>query len=377
MRERPWLLAAVLAAVVAAAGTTAALTHDRSTRSPRVAQASPMRKHAPRRHAPRLVEIAAVGDMTFGRAGALPAGGASALLARVVHVLHGDLTVGNLETTLGAGGLSKCPPGPSKTCFAFQAPSETAVALRRAGFAAVNVANNHSDDYGDDGLHRTSAALHAARLAYTGRPGQVTYVVRHGIRIALLGFAPYRYDQDLLDIAGATRLVRTAARHARVVVVFIHAGAEGAAYQHVRAGMETYLGEPRGNPLLFAHAVVAAGADVVLGSGPHVLRGMEWYRGRLIAFSLGNFIGYRALSTVGPLGVSAVLHVRLTDSGTFAGGFLVPVRLDAGGTPAADPSAAAIPVVSSLSREDFGEAAVRLSRRGGRALLRPPDRVPS
>jgi len=302
--------------------------------------------------------------MTFGRAGVLPVGGAPALLGRVAHALHGDLTVGNLETTLGAGGLSKCGARPSKTCFAFQSPAGTAVALRRAGFAAVNVANNHSDDYGDGGLRSTTAALHAARLAFTGRPGQVSYVVRRGIKIALLGFAPYRYDQDLLDVAGATRLVRAAARHAPVVVVFIHAGAEGVAYQHVRAGMETYLGELRGDALLFAHAVVSAGADVVLGSGPHVLRGMEWYRGRLIAFSLGNFVGYHTLSTAGPLGVSAVLHLRLTQNGSFAGGYLVPVRLDGSGTPALDPSAAAIPAVSSLSRLDFGRAAARLSREG-------------
>ena len=79
----------------------------------------------------------------------------------------------------------------------------------------------------------------------------------------------------------------------------MHAGAEGSDRAHVEPGPETYLGEPRGDSVAFTHAVVDAGADLVVGSGPHVLRGLEWYRGRLIAYSLGNASGYRTLSTAG------------------------------------------------------------------------------
>ena len=365
MRKPPWLLGAVLAATLVAAATTAAVTRRGTVPREHARHTDPRpRHHAPKHRAPRSVEIAAVGDMTFGRAGSHPAGGASSLVARVKWALRGDLTVGNLETTLGSGGYSKCPRGRSKTCFAFQAPAGTAGALRQAGFAAVNVANNHGDDYGAEGIRETGAALRSARLAFTGRPGQITYVVRRGVKVALLGFAPYRYDEDLLDIGSATRLVRRAAQRADIVIVFIHAGAEGSAYQHVRAGMETYLGELRGDPLRFAHAVVDAGADVVLGSGPHVLRGMEWYRGRLIAYSLGNFVGYHTLDTTGVLGTGAVLRLRLDDDGSFVTGSLIPVRLDASGMPSRDPAARAIALVSSLSHADFGATEVRLSRTG-------------
>src|SRR5204862_6936473 len=126
----------------------------------------------------------------------------------------------------------------------------------------------------------TGAALRAARLPYTGRPGLTRYVTTNGVKLALLGFAPYDYDDDLRDTDAAAARVREAATKADLVVVFIHAGAEGAEHQHVRPGTETYLGEQRGDSIRFAHAVVAAGADLVLGSGPHVLRAMEWYRGR-------------------------------------------------------------------------------------------------
>src|SRR5205823_3897876 len=138
-----------------------------------------------------------------------PTGGAASLLRNVASALRSDLTVGNLETTLGSGGSSKCSAG-STSCFSFQAPPDTAAALRSAGFAAVNVANNHSDDYGLSGQEQTEAALRKAHLPHTGRPGQTTYLTRRGVKIALLGFAPYPYDQDLLDIPAAVALVRAA-----------------------------------------------------------------------------------------------------------------------------------------------------------------------
>jgi capsule synthesis protein PGA_cap len=311
----------------------------------------------------RSFELAAVGDMTFGRDGAAAPGGARELLAAVSRMLQSDLTVGNLETTLGAGGSAKCLAA-STSCFSFQAPTDTATALRHAGFAAVNVANNHSNDYGQAGMSQTNAALSAARLRYTGRPGQTTFVVRNGITIALLGFAPYDYDENLLDVPAAAARVRRAARRADVVVVFIHAGAEGVDRQHVRPGMETYLGERRGDPIRFSHAVVDAGADLVLGSGPHVLRAMEWYRGRLIAYSLGNFTGYRTLAIDGVSGVSAVLRLRLSVDGAVVAGRLVPIRLTGFGTPAPDPERTAIAVVNKLSRSDFPTRGAIIGRLG-------------
>ena len=309
------------------------------------------------------VELADVGDMTFGTAGVSPRGGAQALLAHVARSLRSDFTVGNLETTLGSGGSAKCAPR-ATNCFSFQAPPSTAFALKRAGFGAVNLANNHSDDYGSDGQAQTGAALRAAHLPYTGRPGRTTYVETNGVKLALLGFAPYDYDDDLLDIDAAVARVRAAATKADLVVVFIHAGAEGADHQHVRPGMETYLGEQRGDSIRFAHSVVGAGADLVLGSGPHVLRAMEWYRGRLIAYSLGNFTGYHTLGVAGPTSVSGILHVTLGSDGRFIGGTLIPVRLVGTGTPTLDREHNAIAALNALARADFPKTGVRLTRSG-------------
>lgn len=314
------------------------------------------------------VSIADVGDMNFGMDGRYPSGGAGRMIAGVDSHLRASLTVGNMETALGSSGVTKCAPH-SKDCFAFQAPASFAAAIRHAGFAAVNVANNHTDDAGSAGVQETDAALDAAHLRYTGRPGQTTYLVRHGIKIALLGFAPYSYDGDLLDIPAAAAAVRAAAAHAQLVIVFMHAGAEGSGAQHVKPGMETYLGEERGDPMAFSHAVIDAGADLVLGSGPHVLRAMQWYHHRLIAYSLGNFVGYYTLGLGGVTADSAILHVRLRANGSFAGGSVTPIRLVGAGTPEMDSSGAGIALINSLSRSDMGASGVRLTTAG---TIEPP-----
>ncbi len=137
----------------------------------------------------------------------------------------------------------------------------------------------------------------------------------------------------------------------------------------MRPGTEWFLGENRGNSLAFAHAVVQAGADLVVGSGPHVLRGMEWYRGRLIAYSLGNFVGYGTLSTAGASGVTGILQVTLARDASWVGGALVPVSLAPDGIPRPDPAAAANGIVRTLSKHDFGARGIAVSRVG---VLRPP-----
>jgi poly-gamma-glutamate capsule biosynthesis protein CapA/YwtB (metallophosphatase superfamily) len=243
------------------------------------------------------VQISAVGDIIMGATPQLPPGDGRHLFDAVAGRISGQVVLANLDQTLtDEAGSSKCQAG-DEECFAFRTPPSYAEWLHQAGFTVINLANNHSHDFGDAGLRDTRAALTGHGLRYTGMPGQITLQTAGPVRIAMLGFAPYGWAQNLLDIAGAQQLVRKAKTQADLVVVTIHAGAEGADQGHVRPGTETFLGEDRGDPMAFSRAVIDAGADVVLGSGPHVLRGMEWYRGRLIAYSLGNFLGYQRCPT--------------------------------------------------------------------------------
>ena len=310
------------------------------------------------------LSITWVGDMTFGTLNEWPSAGTGSLLDGVKSDLHSNLTMGNLESVLGTLPMSKCAPG-EQDCFQFEAPDYTARDLKHDGFAAVNVANNHTLDGGPAGEASTDDALRAAHLKWTGRPGQITYLSKNGIKIAILGFAPWSYDANALDIPAAESLVRQAKEHAQVVIVMEHLGAEGATAQHVRPGEEDFLGQDRGNSIAFTHGVIDAGADLVMGSGPHVLRGFQWYHGHLIAYSLGNFCGYNTLGLGGVTSVSAILHVTLNAKGQFLRGSITPLRLESPGTPEPDPSRAAIGLINTLSQDDFaGNGAAHISAAG-------------
>ena len=124
-----------------------------------------------------------------------------------------QITVGNLEGTLGCGGPSKCGGG-RRNCFAFQAPSSYAGVFARAGFDVMNLANNHALDFGPSGQRQTIAALGRHGIAHTGRPGEIRLRRVGGTRVALVGFAPYPRAASLLDPAAAMRLVRRARRRA-------------------------------------------------------------------------------------------------------------------------------------------------------------------
>jgi len=283
----------------------------------------------------------------------LPPGGLDRALAPVERDLRAaDITLGNLEGTLSTGGVSKCASLARAVCFAFQAPPSYAFALRNLGFDLVNQANNHSMDFGVSGRAQTVASLQRAGIMHTGFPSEITYLRTHGIRVAFLGFAPYAYDANLLDIAGAQALVRRARRHAAIVVVIIHAGAEGANQLHTPYGTQYYLGEDRGDARAFAHAVINAGASIVLGSGPHVIRGVERYRGRLIAYSLGNFVGYHTLADGGVLGDSAILRTTLAPGGRVLAARWISITL-VGGLPRPDRAYASAKLLRTLSAQDF------------------------
>jgi poly-gamma-glutamate capsule biosynthesis protein CapA/YwtB (metallophosphatase superfamily) len=294
-----------------------------------------------------------VGDIALSTQRGLPPGGLSRALAPVRRTLRSpDITLGNLEGTLSVGGTSKCGGIGSGNCFAFQAPRSTAGQLRALGFDLMNLANNHSLDYGNSGRRQTISALNRAGVAHTGLPGEITVRRVAGVRVAFLGFAPYSFDANLLDIPAAKALVRRARARARLVVVAMHAGAEGAGALHTPYGTEHYLGEDRGDPRLFAHAVINAGASIVLGSGPHVIRGIQRYRGKLIAYSLGNFVGYHTLGGGGVLSESAILRVTLGLDGKVTGARWISMHLT-GGLPRPDPTHASTKLVRALSREDF------------------------
>ena len=306
--------------------------------------------------------LSAAGDSDLGNIPQLPADPA-AYLAPVKAALAADVVFGNLEGTMTTGGYSKCGAASSE-CYAFRVPPTFARAYRATGFTVLNSANNHSYDFGAPGVADTSAALRSVGIVQAGLPGQIGVVHVKGTSVAFVDVAPYTLTNDMLNTAEVAQLIAQAKREARVVVVYMHSGAEGESADHVTRQSEYYYGENRGNPYAFAHFAIDQGADLVLGSGPHVLRGMQWYRGRLIAYSLGDFANYDAFASVGDLALSAVLHVTMTSTGRIVAASVVPIEIHSGGQAFVDPSHASWSFMTQLSSADFGASAALIGAAG-------------
>jgi hypothetical protein len=332
--------------------------------------------------------FAAVGDLMLGSTypdtsgGALPPDDGATLLAEVAPILGAaDVAFGNLEGPLFDGGdHPTCSPGGiaernhgrrgGTRCWSFRMPARYGALLRDAGFDVVSIANNHIDDFGADGRAGTIAELDRLGIAHSGPVGTVAHLTVRGHAVDVIAFATYPGLNDSLDLDAARGLVEASAATGAITVVSFHGGAEGAKAQHLRGDRhETFFTEDRGAPPVFARAMVDAGADLVLGHGPHVLRALEIYQGRLIAYSLGTFATYRGIGVKDVLGVTMILEVTLGLDGGFVAGRIDAVRQTPPGGPRLDADGAAIANVRALSADDVGAAAPTI---GDDGTILPP-----
>jgi hypothetical protein len=250
-------------------------------------------------------------------------------------------------------------------CYAFNIPSHYADTLKQAGFNLISLANNHISDFGKPGRERTVHHLGQSGLACGGtleKPWDILYT--QGLYIGFAAFAPHKGVADLLDRDTAVRRIRKLNALCDIVVVSVHGGAEGSGAGHVPRQKEQYLGENRGDLYAFSHAMVDAGADLIIGHGPHVPRGMDIYKERLIAYSLGNFFTWARFNLEGPSGLAPVLTASLDTDGRFISGRILSFRQPYKSLPKADPSFAAAKEVARLSREDFPQSPLRISEEG-------------
>ena len=342
------------------------------------------------------ITIAAVGDIMLGSTSIdetfLPPNDGQDMLKDVTPILSAaDIAFGNLEGPIVDGGeTEKCkPPKPVEPtptptqepietveakkdtkpirCFAFRTPTRYGKHLEAAGFDVLSLANNHAFDFGEHGRRSTRRVLDGHGIKHAGSDKarySTTYLAVKGRKVAFVGFAHNAIVPNVNDLTLARQLVKAAAKKADIVVVSFHGGAEGVAAERVPKKLEIFAGEKRGNLPLFARTVIDSGADLVLGHGPHVLRGMEIYKGRLIAYSMGNFATYGMFSLKGPAGLTAIFEVTLAGDGKFLGGKIHPAKQIGRGIPVLDPEGEAVKKLQFLSQTDFGAAAPKIADDG-------------
>ena len=248
-----------------------------------------------------------------------------------------DLMIGNLEGTFATSErLSKCRY--LKTlCHAFRGDASFATSLDDAGFDLVSLINNHSYDFGDAGLSDTESALHDARIPFIAPDQQTASFTVKGLRIGILGLSSTKPAETISDYGFIAKAVRLLKKDHDYVIVIFHGGAEGADKTTIPHETEYVGTENRGNVAMVAHIAIDNGANLVLGSGPHVLRPTEAYKGATIAYSLGNFVGGNGkLVTKGPLGISGIFTATITldaNGDATTSGRIAPVTLSPAGIP--------------------------------------------
>jgi poly-gamma-glutamate synthesis protein (capsule biosynthesis protein) len=261
------------------------------------------------------VSFAAVGDVMLTRSVAITIDkhkDAGYPFARMRDRLKAhDIVFGNLENPITAGA----PVKPHS--MVFRADPGVEQAVRDAGFTILSLANNHLPDQREQGVKDTLAALEAVGIAHVGAgadddvAGQPTLIEKNGLRFAFLAYAdptlvprrygaqPGHYGTNFIDRDRMVAAVAAVRPKVDVVIVSVHQGWE---YR-------------KANPhqMKFAHAAIDAGADLVIGHHPHVLQAVERYKGKFIAYSLGNFVFDQTFSNAVKEG--AVLEARLTKQG--------------------------------------------------------------
>jgi hypothetical protein len=269
------------------------------------------------------ITIIAVGDLLFssGPARLIATQGGAAPLAKVADLLKdADITIANLENPLSTKG-KKVAGKPDNLIFI--APPAAIDSLTTAGIDVVALANNHTMDYGAPAMEETLQILDRAGVAHAGggmnkdAAWKPAIVERKGKRIAYLSFTqtipsyflPTATTAGIAsgkDMGAVTAAIRAARQEADYVVVSFHWGVEQAYEVNSRQVRD-------------GRAAIDAGADMVLSHHPHVMQAVEFYKGKLIAYSLGNFIfpyktteGRKSIilkASMGPHGVTDVTAV--------------------------------------------------------------------
>ncbi len=309
------------------------------------------------------ITIIGVGDIMMGTtypSSDLPPDDGRELFDGVKDILrNADATIGNLEGPfLNSGGTPKECETPER-CYSFRMPERYAEYLNDAGFDYMNLANNHAFDMGTKGRETTYNVLESNGILYAGTTDYPTVIKEvYGLKIGFAGFAPNRGTININNEKLVEKTIKELKSECDILVVMFHGGAEGAGAQNVPKRNEIFLGENRGDVYDFAHRVIDNGADVVFGHGPHVTRAIEIYKGKFIAYSLGNFCTYGKFSLAGVQGIAPLIKVFLNKKGEFIKAEITSIKQVRRGFPTIDEKETAFKTIVRLTETDFGKNAV-------------------
>jgi len=258
------------------------------------------------------LKLVAVGDIMLSRGVAMQIQGQKDpgwLFDHMEEYLQGgDITFGNLEGPITEGRKIEMPE------MVLRADPGVEHALKKAGFDILSLANNHMMDFGAGGLNDTITLLNEAGIKHTGAGNKrmqaytPVFLEAKGVRIAFLAFNDpsllpdsHRLPGDgpgtaLLDQVLAVNAIKEAREKSDFVIVSMHAGTE-------------YMEEPDRLQTRYAYLFIDAGADLIIGHHPHVVQGVEKYKGKYIIYGLGNFVFDQMWSRATREGLVAQIYI--------------------------------------------------------------------
>ncbi len=328
------------------------------------------------------------------------------------HLDSADVTFVNLEGVFVEPGISpqKCRPASREAgkCYEFGMPRSLSPVLKDLHFNVASQDNNHASDYGSAGQRFTKKLLDSLDIACISKKSFVTLIHevetydsisetvqlidsslinidgmdslvitkrdsiktivitnKDSIKIAFTAFGHSSASYQVFDIPNAVKVVNELQEAHDLVFISFHGGAEGLDARHTPNKTEFFYGENRGNLIAFSHALIDAGADLIIGHGPHVLRGIELYKNKLICYSLGNFLTFGNISIRGVKGHGAIMDLQIDEkTGDFISGQVIATKQVGRGIPVYDKNLAAVNEIKELSAADFPNSKLEITNVG-------------
>jgi len=319
------------------------------------------------------IRIKAVGDIMLGSVTPktiLPPNKGNEFVSSIgKYFTEADIVFGNLEGAIIKDGMQpvKCSEKSRKAgrCYEFGMPEVLAASLKGMGFNVLSMDNNHSEDYGADGYLFTQKKLNELGIKFAPKTGFAEFIIE-GKKNVVAAFGYSGKSHNISDLQNTRNVIEELDKHYDIIIVSFHGGGEGRDRVNIKNETEFFLGENRGNVIAFARTAIDAGADMVIGHGPHVLRAIEIYKNKLIAYSLGNFLTYGNMNISGVTGIAVILDADIDiNTGDFLRGQLIAAQQTGYGIPEYDETGEGFKLVRSLTDEDFSENEIIFTKAGG------------
>jgi hypothetical protein len=314
--------------------------------------------------------ITAVGDVVpasdYDRIALPPEDGKYLIIDDLLpHIQNSDLAFANFEGVLTGCECEARKCNDRRFCYRFRIPEVYANRVKDAGFDFLNIACNHIEDFGKAGREYTNKRLREIGFYTAGIEGSPCISFeKNGKKYGFCAFAQFQGCAKIRDSLAMISEVKKMVSENDIVIVSLHGGAEGPAHRHIPKTDEIFLEFNRGNMYNSAHLCIDAGADLVIGTGPHVTRAIELYKNKLIMYSLGNFCTY------GPFGNhvytrhAPLMKIGIDAQGNFLEGNAIPIKQIDKGMPRYDSTGLAIKHLKELTESDFPATELKIQDDG-------------